>query len=57
MQQDHTILFSGCKHRTLTVVSLKAGNISSALCLITILDTLAAIDYKYFVSLKPDHQT
>jgi hypothetical protein len=55
MQEDHTILFSGCKHRTLLMVSLKAENISSALCIIIILGTLVATDYRYFISLKPDH--
>jgi hypothetical protein len=46
--------FHGCKHRTLPMVSLKAGNISLALSLITILGTLVATDYRYFVSLKLD---
>jgi hypothetical protein len=49
--------FHGCKHRTLTMVSLKAGNISLALILITILGTLVATDYRYFVRLKLDHDT
>jgi hypothetical protein len=48
-EQDYNIIFSTHIHRTLTVLSFRAGHISSTLCNI-IFGTLVARDCRFFCS-------
>jgi hypothetical protein len=50
-KKDYNIIFSAHMHRTLTVLSFRAGHISSTLCNI-IFGTLAAKNCVFFCSLE-----